>query len=260
MSVIASDIKVYAASGTPEDDSTLAGGPINLTTRVLFDDVSLANVPSAEGGDGTLRYTSTNNGDSGVSVVAYGRNTAGSLVQETGVLGNSGVLTTGTQVFERILKVTSEAHDYDVQVQDSDANVILTMESGITTVRRPFYNVSSSPSEDKVYYDKVFVKNCNESLALLNVSIIESADPSTFIEYALSDEINDSDTFTNRLTQPTATGAGGFSSTTKTLLANAGTSDLGPGSGIGCYLSLSLPSGQAAAKTYYTMQISGESI
>jgi len=260
MSILSNEIKIYAASGTPEDDTTLAGGSIDLTTRMIFDDYVLANTPGTSG-DGSLRYSSTNNADSGKQIVAYGRATNGSLINETGTLGNSGVLATGTKVFERILKVTAPAHDYDIQIQDSTGNIVLTMESGIQEVRRPFYNVSSSPTEAKIYYDKFFIKNTNATLSLLNASIIEnSGGIASSITFALSNVINDSDTFTNRLTQPTVTGVDGFSSTTKSLLTNVGVSDLEPGSGIGCYLCLSLPSGTAASKSFYSISISGESI
>jgi hypothetical protein len=260
MSVTSSDIKIYTASGTPEDDTTLAGGQIDLTTQMIFDSYELANIP-ATSGNGTLRYSSTNNADSGKQIVAYGRKVNGSLVNETGTLENSGILATGTQVFERILKVTAPAHNYNILVQDSTGNTILTMESGIQEVRRPFYNVSSSPTEAKTYYDKFFIKNTNATLSLLNASIIEnSGGVASSITFSLSNSINDSDTFTNRLTQPTATGADGFSSTAKTLLTNVGVSDLEPGSGIGCYLCLSLPSGTAASKSFYSISISGESI
>lgn len=264
MSVTSSDLKFYMAASHPSGDAGTVGGAIDTTVRCLFDDATLANAPNASGGDGTLRYKSTNNADNGTTVTIYGRNAAGSLVSEAKNLGNSGVVVTGTQVFERLIWGTVATHGYDVQINDSAGNNILTIESGVTGVMRPFIGIASSPSEELNFYSKVFLKNTNSTLALLNTNIIESADPLSKLTFAIEDAVNDNGTTTNRLTAPTASelGAAGFDSATKTLASqtDAGTADLGPGSGIGVWLKLSLPSGTASQKTTYTLSISGETI
>lgn len=264
MSVIASDLVFYASAGMVSGDSDTVGGAIDLTREIIFDDAVLCNSPAASGGDGTLRYVATNDADNGVTVNVRGRNSEGSLVEEAKDVGNSGVDVTGTQVFERILWASLDDHDYDIQVNDSDGNNIFTVGSGVTGIMRPFIGISSDPSENKDFYSKIFLKNNNSTNALLNANIIENADPSTFITFAIEDAVNDNGTSTNRLTAPNAAtiGPSGFDSNTKTLAAqtDAGTTDLGAGSGIGVWLKISLPSGQASSKTTYTMQISGSTI
>lgn len=265
MSVTASDIKFYMSENRPSGDTGTVGGAIDTTFRALFDDYLLANTPSASGGDGTLRYESTNNADNGVTINVYGRNAAGSLVEESKNVGNSGVDVTGTQVFERILWASTDDHDYDLKVNDSAGNNILTIESGVTGVMRPFVGISSSPSEDKIYYSKVYVKNTNETLALLNAVFIEnSGGVYDKMTYALEDAQNDNGTSTNRLTAPDAgtIGASGFSSDNQVMSEqlDAATADLGPGSGLGVWLKIVLPSGESAQKSYYSLGVSGETI
>ena len=95
MSVTANDVVIYGAASIAENDSDAHGGAIATTVRYIFGDAALANSPIASGGDGTLRYNSTNNADSAVDVTVTGRNVGGSIVSETKALGNSGVLVTG---------------------------------------------------------------------------------------------------------------------------------------------------------------------
>ena len=261
MPITSSDIKIYAGdSGIPENSGDPCGGAMSTATRLIFGDAALANAPAASGGDGTFSCNSTNNADNGVTVTVYGRNPAGSLINEAETLGNSGVAVDGASVFERIMKVTAEAHNYDIEIKDSAGNEILTMESGVTTVIRPFYNISSDVSSAKTYYSKCFVYNNHGSLSLLSAYVNESADPLNKLTFALGSAFDDSEVVANRTTAPTGTGAGGFSSASKTLLANAGSADLGAGTGIACWLKLDLDAGDSPQKSTYTLSINGETI
>jgi hypothetical protein len=243
-------------------DTGTVGGAIDLTRRILFEDSALCNAPAASGGDGTLRYQSTNDADSGVTVTVYGRNVAGSLVEEAKDVGDSGVSTTGEVVFERILWTSFDSHNYDVKVNDSAGNNIMTVESGVTGVMRPFLGLSSQPDSDVTAYSKIFLKNTNSVNALLAANIIETADPTTYLTFAIEDAVGDSGTSADRITAPTASeiGAGGFSNDTKSLASqtDAGTADLSPDTNIGLWLKIVLPSGAAAAKSTYTLSVSGE--
>lgn len=261
MSIVASDIVIYGASSQAENDSDAHGGAISTAVRYIFADAALANAPAASGGDGTLRYNSTNDGDSSVDVTVTGRNAGGSIVSETKTLGNSGVVVTGEQVFERIMKVVADAHNFDVEVKDSSANPVLTMESGVTTVRRPFYNASSDPNAEKTYYEKVFVKNTNSTLNLLGATFIDGGgDSNNYITFAIANSVNDTESLANRLAAPTGTGAGGFSAATKTLDDNAGTADLVAGAAVGVWLKMTLNANSAAQKDVYQLNVSGSTI
>lgn len=265
MSVTSTDLRFFAAANMVSGDSGTVGGAIDITREVIFDDATLANTPTASGGDGTLRYESTNNADSGVTVTVYGRNTAGSLIEEARDVGNSGVDVTGTVVFERILWAALDSHNYDIKVNDSSGNNIFTIESGITGIMRPFLGISSSPSADTTVYSKVFLKNVNAVNALLDTNVIENAGGvASYMTFALEDAVNDNGTSTDRLTSPAVgeIGSAGFDSATKSLATqtDAGTTDLGPGTGIGVWLKLVIPSGEAATKSTYSLSVSGSTI
>jgi hypothetical protein len=130
------------------------------------------------------------------------------------------------------------------------------LESGVLTLRRPFYNVSSDVvgGSARNFYEKVFLKNTNASLALLSAQISESADPSANLTFALADAQNDEETTADRQTIPTAVTA--FDGNAK----NVPNTNLSAGSGIGVWLNLALDAGEAAAKTTYTMGVQGNSI
>jgi len=264
MSLISTELKFYASENMSSGDTGTVGGAIDTTRRIIFDDYVLCNTPNASGGDGTLRYQSTNNADSGVTVNIYGRNSQGSLISESNNVGNSGVSVTGTTIFERILWASLASHNYDIKINDSAGNNIITLESGVTGILRPFINIASQPNNDYTAYSKVFLKNTNTTYALLNAAFIETADPTTYLTFALEDAINDSGTTTNRITAPTALeiGPSGFSNNTKTLLeqTDAGILDLDPGDSIGVWLKISIPSGAAAVKSTYTLSMSGQVI
>jgi hypothetical protein len=261
MSVTANDIVIYGAVSRAENDSDAHGGDILTSSRYIFGDAALANSPAASGGDGTLRYLSTNDADNGVDVTVYGRNLGGSLVNETRTLANSGVVQTGTQVFERIMKVVVDAHDYDVEVKDSASNELVTIESGVLEVRRPFYNASSDPNAEKTYYEKVFVKNNHSVLNLLGTTFIDGGgDSNNYVTFAIASEINSTETLTNRLTPPTGTGVGGFSKTTKTLDDETGSEDLDAGDAAAVFLKMTLPQNAVAGRDVWVLQVSGSTI
>ena len=252
MSVVAGDLKIYGAANIAEEDVSTQGGAIDTSVRYVFTDADLANGPS-----GTVSVLSDSAGDTTQDVTTTGRDAAGSIVSEA--LSLNGVTEVdGTQYFDRILKtVIDGAHAGNVTLQDSSDVDIAVLESGVLSVRRPFYNASANPAGGaaKDYYEKTFVKNNNAVNALLEAVIIESADPEGKITFDLEDAVNDTNTSTNRLTAPAAGMLGSFDSSTKNVPPASG--DLGPGSGIGMWMKLSLGAGDAATKSTWTVQISG---
>ena len=262
MSIVSTDIVVYGAANVAENDSDAHGGAISTSKRYIFGDATLVNNPAASGGDGTLRYYGTNDSGTGVVITVYGRNVGGSLVSETGTLGNSGVVQTGTQVFERILKIVTDAHDHDILVIEPNSSAeVVTIESGVTEVRRPFYNVSSDPNSEKTFYEKAFVKNNHATLNLLGASFIDGGgDSNGYITFALPTSVNDTESVTNRVTAPTGTGSDGFSASTKTLNTNVGSADLDAGDAVAVWMKMTLPQNAVAGKDTWTLQVSGSTI
>jgi hypothetical protein len=251
MAVSASDIVIYGSANMQESDSGSQGGAIDTSTRIVFTDLAANDTVDVSGSvAGAVQ-----------NVVITGRTTTGAITSETITL-NGTTAAEGSTTFERILKITCQGHPGTVTVYDnSNTEVIATLESGVETIRRPFYNVSADPTTgggDKFFYEKVFVKNNNGSSALLNVSIAEQADGidsagSGSVDFDLESSQNGSNTSTNRATTPSSAMLGTFSSDTKSV---PGT-DLSPASGIGIWLRLSLPQGTSAANSTYTLRVNG---
>ena len=201
-------------------------------------------------------------GDTG-TVTITGRGSTGAIVSETLTLnGTSSVA--GSTTFQRILKIVCASHSGIITVQDvSDSTNIVEIESSVTEIRRPFYNVSADTVDgsDRAFYEKVFVKNNNGSSSLLSASISEQSDGvdtagSGFVDFDLEIAKNDANTSTNRITAPAASGmlnSGTFDSSSK----NVPGTDLGSGDSIGVWLKLSLPKGTAAANSRYTLRVTG---
>jgi hypothetical protein len=248
MSITTSDLKYYGSANMDEADGSTQGGAIDTTTVVVFDDSTLANTLNT-----AVKVVSDNAGDTTQTVTVYGRSASGSIVSEALSLNGTTVVT-GSTTFERILKaVVSASHSGNISLKkSSDNTVFATLASGELTIRRPFYNVSADVSggSSRVYYEKLFLKNNHGSLAFLNCTISEQADPSGKITFAVAAAVNDSVTSTNRQTAPATIT---FDSSSKTI---PGT-DLASGSKIGIWLALTLAAGDAATKTTYTLRAAG---
>ncbi len=260
MSIVQSDIKIYGCSlGVPENDTSPMGGSVDSSVRLNFDNNVLANVP-ATSGDGKLQYVGTNNADEGVTVTVYGRTPAGIIFSEEKDLSTSGVVVEGEDTFERIMRVVSEPHSYDVVIRDSVGNIIVNMESGVNEVVRPFYNITSNPDAARTFYSKGFISNTHNLLALLDVVVSESEDPEGNITFALGNVLDSDETTDNRLTAPTGVGSDGFSSDPKTFTDNFGDDNLEAGVNAPFYLKLDLEANHAATKTHYEITVDGQSI
>lgn len=253
MGLNASGLILYGSVNMPEADGLTAGGAITGNIKVVFDNADKTNVPS-----GQLGLNSSLAGDTS-QVWFYGRNAGGNLINE--MVTTNGITTvSGTLVYERLLKVAATGtgfHNGTLTVRDFQNQTVVTLESGIHSVRRPFYGVSAEAAggANKDYYEKVFLKNSDSTYALLGAQLHETSDPSNKIVFALSNAQNDTETVASRLnTAPTLVSA--FSGLGKSV---PGT-DLNAGSGIGVWLKLTLNAGDVAAKTFYTIQASGSSI
>lgn len=252
MAVSSSDVVVYGSQNMAEADNAIQGGAIDTAKRVVFTDL--------EAND-SVKIVSTA-GDTG-TVTITGRGSTGAIVSETLTLnGTSSVA--GSTTFQRILKIVCASHSGIITVQDvSDSTNIVQIESSVTEIRRPFYNVSADTVDgsDRAFYEKVFVKNNNGSSSLLSASISEQSDGvdtagSGFVDFDLEIAKNDANTSTNRITAPAASGmlnSGTFNSSSK----NVPGTDLGSGDSIGVWLKLSLPKGTAAANSTYTLRVTG---
>ena len=248
MSVISSDIKYFGSANIPESDSTTSGGAIDLTTKVVFTDISTTD---------NVTVISDNAGDTTQTVTVYGRNASGSIISEALAL-NGTTRVTGASLFERILKVViNAAHSGTVTITRDNSPTfteIATMETGILTLRRLFYNATADASggSTKYFYEKVFIKNTNGSSALLSATVAQNSDPSCYVEFDLEDAKDDTNSAANRVTAPTGM-LGSFDDTTK----NVPGTDLGAGETIGAWLKMTLAAGTSPGKSTYQFRVSG---
>jgi hypothetical protein len=262
MSVSSGDIKIYGSVNMQEDDtSSPQGGAINTGVLMIFDNSTLANDPHGA----YITVESDNAAEKGLTTVVYGRAPGGSIIPYSFVMNGTSPVSSNTTLFERILKVICYSggiqHTGNIIIKDNAGSVITTIPSGVTGVRRPFYNVSSDivGGSTRTWYEKVFVRNNNASTDLLSVTISEVAGGvSASGDFDLEKNINGSNTSTNRLSAPTAGGMqSSFDSTAKILLSDTNIPATGA---VGVWLRLQLAPGTPAQKSTYTLAVSGSTI
>lgn len=249
MPVAATDLVFYGSAAMPENDTDPAGGAIATAVRVIPNSASLFNAPG-----GLIEMVSDNAGDA-MNVTITGRNAAGSIVSETKALNGTTVVDF-TTTFERIYKIVlASAAAGSVTIrQDGAGTTLVVIEAGVTTIRRPFYGVGADVAggSERVFYEKIFLKNNHGTLSLLGAAIAENADPEAQLEFTLEDAVDDNESTANRLAAPVGISEA-FSSASK----NVPGTDLAAGSAIGIWLKLTLPAGDAVTKTTYTLEASG---
>lgn len=254
MPIAGTDLVLYGSANMRESDSGSQGGAIDATVRVVPDSATLFNTLNDK-----VKIVSSNAGDNSQTVAITGRSASGSIVSETLNLNGTTVVS-GTVTYERLLKVViSASHAGTVSIKVfTDLTVIAALETGVLTMRRPFYDVSADVTggSSRDYFEKIFVKNNHGSLSLLGMQIKEQADPSGNITFAVEDAVDDNGTSTDRRTAPTGITGDGFSSSDKSI---PGT-DLASGSKIAVWLKLTLAAGTAAAKSTYTPRVTGSTV
>ena len=250
MSIVASELKLYGSASMPDDDTATAiGGAINTAIKMEFTDIT----PS-----GTVEMLSSAGGDTTQTVTIYGRDGTGAIVNEVKTL-NGATPVSFTTTFERILKaVMSGTATGTITIRKASAGAtLITLEPGITQVRRPFYNVNTPEAGSVTYYEKVFFKNTNGTLALTSGVIKEAADPSGKVTFGLPSTIDDTGTNGGGNNRKTAPSGITFNSTDKNV---ANGQNLPAGSAQGIWLALTLASTDAAAKTTYDLRCEGTTV
>lgn len=250
MTVVASDIVVYGSTIMPEDDVTNdIGGGIDLTTEIVFTDIDAP---------GTVEMVSDAGGDTTQQVTITGRSASGVFKTETLTLnGTTPVAFSNT--YERFMKIELDSVAVgNVTVRKSGDNGDLFIAvPGVTTIRKPFYDVSADANGgvQRKFYEKIFIRNNNSSTALTSAQIVEQADPETNIAFDLESTLNGSDrngSGNNRLVAP---GGYTFDSSTKNV---ANGQDHDPLSAQGVWLELTLEAGDLPAKSTYTIRETGK--
>lgn len=251
MPIVSTDLVAYAALNMPEDESSINGGGIDLTRRVVFTDLSSPD---------TIEAVSSNNADT-MNLTLTGRNVGGgSLTVTLALTGTVAVPFTGLGTIERFQKaVLASAAAGTITVRRTTGpTTIGTISPGELSFIRIFNNAFSDVSP-KNYYEKFFWKNTHGSLSLLSALVQQSADPSAKITHCIANAVNDTATTSNRLTAPSGgnlLAPGTFDDTDKAV---PGT-DLAAGAAIGVWLKLTLGANDTPLKSTYTAEISGQSV
>lgn len=251
MSIVAGDIVVYGSTNIAEADAATQGGGIDKTVRYVFDDSTLANTLNT-----IVDVISDDVSDTTQTVTVTGRNAGGTIVSDAISLNGTSAVN-GTVTFERILKtVVSAAHAGTVDVRkQTTSDVIAGAESGVLSIRRPFYDVSADVGggSSRDFYEKVFIQNDNIINDYLTTIVIENSDPSGKVSFNLEDAQDGAESIADRLDTPPTNVTASFDSANKAVPDT----NLHASSGVGVWLKLTLAAGDAAAKTTYTLQTTG---
>ena len=261
MAVVANDIVVYASAVMPTGDTALPGGAIDTTVKMTFTDMAAT--------DGLVM--SSNGLNDEVKVDVTGRNAGGSIVTDQFVVFQSLARVTGISetAFERILRmaISSGSHTGTITIEQDNYPTwtpVATMESGVSGIYRPFYNVNSAVDHAKEYFEKVFVKNNNAVNALLSCTISESGEfdlgGSEVVSFDLASSGDDSgQSSNNRLGPPPSTQilsaqtGTGFTNTAKAVISG----DLSAGNNQGVWIKLDLAAGAASQNGFWGVTVSG---
>jgi hypothetical protein len=253
MSLASTDIVIYGSANMPEDGVSTVGGAIDTATRIIPDSASLFNSLSDK-----VDIVSSNSGDTTQTVTITGLLASGVRTSETLSL-NGTTTVNGTNTYARLEKVVaSGSHTGTITFKKhTGGSTITSMESGVLTIRRPFYGdfADASGGSSHTYYEKCFAKNTNGTSALLPVggqsaAQVSITDGTGLIQFGLAGSVNDSLTTTNRTTAPSGISFG-------TSAVNIPGTNLNAGDAIGIWMSLTLSAGTAAAVNTFTLTTSG---
>lgn len=239
MPVMPEDIVLYGSLMMPEDDTNQVGGGVDLSTQISFTDINPA---------GLVEFVSDNLSDSG-TVIITGRDTAGVVItQGVSLNGTTPVVT--QHVLNTVLKVQAMTHSGTLTVRELSGEVLMKLPPSVNQIRRPFFNVAADVpgGVNKLYFEKIFMRNNHLSLALTQAQISKTLDPSGKIEFALEPSLNGTDTTNNRNISPSGYT---FDTTSKTIGNHL------PQSAQGIWLRLTLNAGDLAQNTFVTLREAG---
>jgi hypothetical protein len=246
------DLHCHFAANNPDVDTGNAGGAIDTLRRPDFTQLAAND---------DIEVISTSASDT-QNCTIVGRNAAGSVVSETAALtGTTAKVFATLGVIERVLSVElASVAIGTITVRRSVAGATVgTIPIGERGFSMIFRKTVSDPSATKNYYVKVFWRNTHGSQALTTAQVKQNADPDARIAHLLAAAKGDTATSTNRVTAPAAADTQDPDTFDDTDKSVPGT-DLGAGENIGVWLRLQLPSADAAHRTTYTSELTGQSV
>jgi hypothetical protein len=245
MSVLTTDLVLYAAQNICSDDVNPSGGAIDDTRRASFTQMTAVS---------TLTYAS--DGADVRTVTVVGRDSTGANVTETITLnGTSSV--TGSRSFERIQRV-------DINSADGSRTVAIAQLSGAVSLGSipptevgfcMFFANSASGQSSTVRYEKCFFINNNSSSTLSSAAVTLLADPSSRIAVGLESAVNGTGATSNRVTAPSPVTFAGVG-----VAQSVPGGQLTAGQAIGVWVRQTLQSNDAPQRATFSTQLSGTSV
>jgi hypothetical protein len=263
MAIASTDIRFYGAASMAEADTDPTGGAIDRTVKVVFDAVLAAN--------DTLDIVSSNAGDTTQTATVTGRLASGVITTEAFTL-NGTTQQLGATTFERILKVVVDGTYLGTLTieENSGSTTVATMDgSGVAPggvaeleLRRMFYSATAAASggSDKNLYEKFFIANTHASLALTSAAVELTTDGTAgdIIDFDLEDAINDTNSETNRITDPVAGNLGAWNDTQKSVPGGIlGDRTTSVADEIGVWMRMDLNAGTAPDKATVEFTVTG---
>lgn len=245
MSVLSTDLVIYAAQNICSDDINPSGGAIDNTRRTSFVQMTAVS---------TLTYVS--DGADVRTVTATGRDSSGANVTESITLNGTSPVT-GTQAFERIQRV-------DINSADGSRNVTIAQLTGPLTLGVipatevgfcSFFANSASGQSSLTRYEKCFFINQNTSSTLSSATVTLLADPSSRIAVGLESAVNGTGATSNRLAAPSPVTFSGVGVT-----QSVPSGQLTAGQAIGVWVRQTLQANDAPQRVTFSTQLSGTSV
>jgi hypothetical protein len=246
MAIAASDLKFYASTSMPENDTAVSGGAIDLNTAVTFTDIAATD---------TVEALSSAAGDT-MNLTITGRNAAGAIVSETKALTGVTFITFSVLgAIERFLKaLLASAPTGTITIRRATGDVtIATIPPNKLGVRRLFYD-SSSDVADVDRYEKIFARNEHGTLTLNNAALKLTGDPPARYRIGGAPAKGDTANVANRRTLPAS-----VTFVDDNIVQGVPTGILASNESIGIWIHQDLNAGDAAHKAAISVELSGTS-
>jgi len=249
MPLALTDILFYGSAVMPNDEVTPnIGGAMDTTKKPSFTRIGTAT---------TLEMLSSSAADTTQTVTIYYIGNDGVLTSEVKTLSGVGVVAfvATMKIFLKAVKSAGTTGTVTIR-KSGGGTTIATMEPTLIECRIPCYNAISDPSLIKNYYEKIFAKNINATLALTGAILAIASDPQNIWTFAMETVLDG--TTSNGGGNVRSVAPAGFSfDTAQKSFANSGVFTATHAQGI--WLKMALPIGKDPFDDTFTLRISGVS-
>lgn len=236
--VTGADIVVYGSLNYQTTDvGTPQGGVIALSTKIITIPVQFGRVE--------IRSSSALDRDQYYLIEGFLRG-GYPTSQILPLSGLAIVSTTKNIAVMRISKISGSplVGQVTVQVNSQDIGILDRDPHGsieVLELRRLFYQTYGVRDSNKMFYEKVFIRNNHPQLTLTHINISQAIDEDETIEFAFDNTVNGASTSISRISRPEDIPAAQFTDIPRVI------PDIAPGEAIGMWLRIVVPQGQTSA-------------